>query len=524
VALVAAVAAAATLVVRDPRCRAAAMVAALVLAVVALAIVVGVGDTADAIGRRAAEAAAAGVAGIAALAALTWAFVRWPAAFAVAAIAALPFRVPVTAAGTTANLLLPLYGVIAAGLLAALWRRRASWDDEPDPPLALTLAGRRVGRLEWALAAIVGLYALQSLYSPDREQAVKNICFFYVPFAVLFRLLLDLPWTRRLVAACFRLTVGLSLLFAVVGFAEWATGRLLLTNDKVIAANDLKPYFRVNSLFFDPNIYGRFLALTMILLAATLLWTRRRRDVWPIAAALAVLWGGLVLSLSQSSFGALLLGLAVLAALRWRVWPVAALAGAAAVAGIALLLLAPGVLHIKGDSSKALNRATSGRVELLRGGRDLFADHPVWGVGAGGFAVGYRRREHIRSSRAVLVSHTIPVTVAAEQGVLGLLAYVWLLVAALAMLLRGLPERLRRGPPAAATVARAAVAAAFCALVVHTLIYAAYLEDPLSWTLLAVGAALVLARGEERDADGRDDGRARTGAGAARAPREPVTP
>jgi putative inorganic carbon (hco3(-)) transporter len=97
-------------------------------------------------------------------------------------------------------------------------------------------------------------------------------------------------------------------------------------------------------------------------------------------------------------------------------------------------------------------------------------------------------------------------------------------VAALAMLLRGLPERLRRGPPTGAAVARAAIGAAFCALVLHTLVYAAFLEDPLSWTLLAVGAALVLARGEERDGRGRDGARTRAGAGAAPAPREPVTP
>jgi hypothetical protein len=319
--------------------------------------------------------------------------------------------------------------------------------------------------------------------------------------------------------------VGLSIVFAVVGFYEYATGHLLLTNAKVQEANDLKPYFRVNSLFFDPNIYGRFLALTMILLAATLLWTHRRRDVGWLAGALAVLWGGLVLSLSQSSFAALLLGLAVLAALRWRAWPVAAVAAAAAVAGIVVVLVAPGVLHIKGDSVKALDRATSGRVDLLRGGGHLFADAPVWGVGSGGFAAGYRRREHVHSSRVVVVSHTIPVTVAAEQGVLGLAAYAWLLVTALAVLLRGLPEQLRRRglpPPSVAVVARAAVAAAFCALVLHTLIYAAYLEDPLSWALLAVGAALALMRGENDEAPRVEAKAAATGAGAS--PRQPVTP
>ena len=60
----------------------------------------------------------------------------------------------------------------------------------------------------------------------------------------------------------------------------------------------------------------------MILLAAVLLWTRRRREAALIGAALALLWAGLVFSLSQSSFAALLLGLAVLAALRWKPWPV----------------------------------------------------------------------------------------------------------------------------------------------------------------------------------------------------------
>ena len=68
-------------------------------------------------------------------------------------------------------------------------------------------------------------------------------------------------------AAGAAVTVGLALLFAAVGFVEWATGRLLISNEKVLSANDLKPYFRVNSLFFDPNVYGRFLALVMVVLA-----------------------------------------------------------------------------------------------------------------------------------------------------------------------------------------------------------------------------------------------------------------
>ena len=71
-------------------------------------------------------------------------------------------------------------------------------------------------------------------------------------------------------------------------------------------------------------------------------------------------------------------------------------------------------------------------------------------------------------------------TVGAEQGVPGLLVYLALLAAALALLLRG----------ARVSPARAGVAAAFVALIAHSMLYAAFLEDPLTWTLLGAGAAL----------------------------------
>ena len=59
---------------------------------------------------------------------------------------------------------------------------------------------------------------------------------------------------------------------------------------------------------------------------------------------------------------------------------------------------------------------------------------------------------------------------------------------------------MRAGPPGEG-VGRAAMAAAYAGLVLHTLVYAAFLEDPLSWVLLALGAALRLA-GEARAAGG----------------------
>ena len=94
------------------------------------------------------------------------------------------------------------------------------------------------------------------------------------------------------------------------------------------------------------------------------------------------------------------------------------------------------------------------------------------------------------SSRISAESHTIPVTIAGEQGLLGLAAYGWLLLTSFALIFGGLKRTLRRRPATVVLVARCVVAAAFCALLLHTLVYAAFLEDPLTWTLLAMAAAL----------------------------------
>ena len=140
----------------------------------------------------------------------------------------------------------------------------------------------------------------------------------------------------------------------------------------------------------------------------------------------------------------------------------------------------------------------------------MAADRPVWGYGSGSFADQYRERERVLSSRISAESHTIPVTIAGEQGA----DRAGRLRVAAADLVRavfgGLRRTLRRRPATVVLVARCVVAAAFCALLLHTLVYAAFLEDPLTWTLLAMAAGLRRVEDEpEPSSDGR--GFARSG-------------
>ena len=76
-----------------------------------------------------------------------------------------------------------------------------------------------------------------------------------------------------------------------MGFVEYYRKALFL-NPKVVAADQYDNYFRVNSLFFDPSIYGRFLAMVMIAVTTVVLWSRRRRDVLLGAGVLAWLLRG----------------------------------------------------------------------------------------------------------------------------------------------------------------------------------------------------------------------------------------
>lgn len=414
---------------------------------------------------------------------------RNPQAFPVLAVLALPFRLPVSADGRTVNLLLPLYAVVAAGVLAhllprLLGRTRGAYDSGRPPML-----------LDWLLLASVVLYLVQGSYSVDVSKAAQNVAFFYVPFALLYVLLREAPWTPRLVLVCLGVVVGLAVVFAGVGFVEYYRKTLFL-NPKVVAANEYDNYFRVNSLFFDPSIYGRFLALVMIAVTTVVLWARSRREQLLGAAVLVWLLAGLVTSFSQSSIAALLFGLALLAAWRWDVRGTVYVSVALVAIAAIVVLVAPASLHfgLKGSGGSASN-ATSGRAKLISGGLGLFADRPLEGYGSGSFESEYKRHHKASgtsTANATSASHTIPVTVAAEQGALGLALYVALLVVAFVTLFSGAG----RSPP------RIAIAACFAALVLHTWVYADFLEDPLTWTLLGIGVALLpLARGEDAVGD-----------------------
>jgi putative inorganic carbon (hco3(-)) transporter len=485
--------AAAAMLSRSDRQRALAMLGALVLAPALLLDDVWHSSQLGFVHRHPLEVAIGAVVVLVVLAGAAVVMHRHPWLVAPMTALTVPFRVPIAAGGASTNyLLVPLYFVVAASalgwLVPALWASRA--DAPRRDPDTVARPPRITLLFEQLLGAYLVLYALQALYthgSGSFPKALQNEAFFYVPFAILLARLRDIEWDRTLLLRSLKTTVVLAVVFSLIGFEEEATKKLLISS-KLVTSNQLHQYFTVNSVFFDPNIFGRYIALVMILLTAVLLYDRRMRLQLSSIAILAVLWGCLVFTLSRSSFVSLALGLAVLAALRWRTRPVLYLGAVVVVVGAIVLAIGPSTFGLKEN----LNTASDGRVNLITGGKDLFVDRPILGWGSGSFSGEYTR--HFRNA-GVSDSHNIAVTIGAEQGVIGELLYIALVVAALGLLFRG-----ARGDPF-----RVGIAAAFLALVVHTMFYADFLEDPVTWTLLAVGGALVASQRASEERSRREE-------------------
>lgn len=419
--------------------------------------------------------AVAGALGAALLAGAAWALVRRPAWVPLAMLAAAPLRPPISfdpgqglpialAEDGQLGRLLPLYFVLGAAALALAWRA-VSGDRG---------AVRALPRVVSLPAAAFIAFATLSLLWADRAEAsVELLAYFTLPFAVLLGVVARSPFPAWAPKALARLGVTLAALFAAVGLYQAATRELFFFAPNLEVSNANTDFFRVTSLFGDPSLYGRHvvLGIGVVLVALAL----RRVDLKVGAALLALMWAGLFFSYSQSSMVALLaVTLAVAAATGDRSVRrlVVGAVGLAIFLGVGYLAS----IELRGES---LRQRTADRSQRAKDAARVVREDPIVGVGIGGQPQASRRLSDRDRTTPNFVSHTTPLTVAAELGLVGLALYGWLLVGATRMLMA-----VRRLDPALGLT----LGAALLALFVHALFYSGFLEDPLTWTVIGLGA------------------------------------
>lgn len=429
--------------------------------------------------------AAAGILGAALAVAGAAILLRLPWLLPIAALVCVPARIPVTVSSEKANLLIPLYGVVVAGAVAFGYQLIRG--DERN---------RELGPLAWPLAAFVAWSGLSLAWTTDLRQGAIELLFFFLPFGLLAIMVARLPWSRRWLTGLFGLLGVMAVIFAFVGLYQWAN-RDVFWNPKVIVANAYAPsglFYRVNSVFYDPSIYGRFLVLAILATLVLVLYSRKWRVGAALAAVIVCTWIGLFFSFSQSSFVALVVGVLAAAAFTWR-WKAV---GAIALVGAVLITVgftAPQVRHhLLGQSSSGLNKASSSRYKLVTNGIRIAFSHPIQGVGIGGFKRAYADRFHIKGKEPKkAASHDTPVTVAAESGIPGLALLGWLFVA-------GMLAAWRRVSSSFAGQTGLILGLLFGAIAVHSLFYNAFFEDPMMWGVLGLVALVAVGRPREEEA------------------------
>ena len=335
-------------------------------------------------------------------------------------------------------------------------------------------------RIEWrtpfTYAALLFLVAgaIDVITAPDRRAALG-----------LYRAYLIEPIAFFLVVSTVARTLPRALTIAL-GLGVGAIG-LAIPNAWVVLQAIRHHTLHVESqtpvvIYLTANGVAMFLEPLIALGGSLLLFSRDRNVRLVSLVVLAVIVPTELLTLSRGGYltlAVITVGLALAHRYRWQ------LIGAGAVLAVALSRI-PGVaqrLAVEVDFSNG-NNTLVGRSQLWSATLRMLRDHPLFGAGLSGFTerLGpYWNANHIDR---FIDPHNILLNFWSETGILGVIAFGWILVTAFVVSWRGW----RLSPPEWRPV-HYGVFLAMVAFVVHGLIDVPYFKNDLSlefWTLVGI--------------------------------------
>jgi len=214
-----------------------------------------------------------------------------------------------------------------------------------------------------------------------------------------------------------RITVPVA--FAVVSSALAGIGVYELLSKHFIWLGEIyQPISRINATFVDANIYARFLLIgclaTVILMFYT---TRKGRLIGALAIALQI--AALIGTGSRMGWIAMIIvaiGLAILVPRRVVILPIL---GVSALSGMSILLNHKLLMRVL-ELTQNFWAASTERHYLITSGIQIFTQHPLQGIGLGGFQHAMLTTYASIVQNGVSISHTALITTAAELGSIGL--------------------------------------------------------------------------------------------------------
>ena len=294
-----------------------------------------------------------------------------------------------------------------------------------------------------AALGMVGAALLSSLLAIDPSRSVNDMTVLLVATALLFAVMEVGRRPEDVLLVVAGAVAGLALASGH-GLVQQITGDF----HAFAAGQDQSSVGRIQGAFGHPNAYGSFLALLMPLAGALALTRGAARSLRVLGAvALALAVPAVALSYSRGAIGAVVVGTLVWLALAR---PRAAVLIAAVVAVLAATL-APAVVTQRFESSSS---DVPLRHDIWNAAIDIYAQHPIVGAGLTNFSRAYEalpavvpggsQRRLLHETQVLVPPHAqnLYLNLLAEQGILGLAAFVVFAAALLAVLIAATRSRL----------------------------------------------------------------------------------
>ena len=288
------------------------------------------------------------------------------------------------------------------------------------------VARQRVRSLSWfhLSAVLFVLWAgVSSLWSVDPD-ATRTRFLTYLQLVVFVWLMWEIAWSPARQRALLQAYVLGASVAALVTIHNYLAGA------NYFSGGDPTDIARFAALNQDPNELGLTLALGMPMAWYVSLAEPRGRGTWVWRLYFPLAMTGILLTASRGSVLAGLVGLSIIPWTlgRLRLRTKAALYALAA----ASLVLASQVVPAASLARIASTRADiaaghfGGRGAIWRAGLEVARDHPLVGVGAGGFEEAVEPTIHQE-----MVAHNVFLSILVEDGLVGLVLFVAMILATL---------------------------------------------------------------------------------------------
>lgn len=332
----------------------------------------------------------------------------------------------------------------------------------------------------WFGALLVIAAAISVLVAPDRRAALGLFRAYFIEPVLFFVVLTTVIRNSR---QAFTVVLGLGVGGMVIALANAATTLDALRHHVVDTAQNAPV-----AIYQTSNAVALFLVPILAVAGSLLLYSRVARERRWSAVFVAVAGIAVILSFSRGGYVALLavaVGLALSHPRRW--WFLGALALLVAIA-TRVPIIASRLAHEINMNDP--NNTLAGRIHLWRVTLTMMRQHLVFGTGLSGYA--HFMTPWPNGLVQVIYPHNLILNFWVATGILGVIAFLGLLVAAFRTAWRGW-----RVVDAGWRPFELGVLLALVAIVVHGLVDVPYFKNDLSfefWVLLAISWAGILAQ------------------------------